>query len=449
MNAARSVGRVFTRFWRFVSRQPAPFPLREFIYLDEVSLRSLLTSQTGHIVESTSEQSSASQSVELGWGLGMGEPAGSKADLSSRFQTSNSVALQTSRKAVAQSWFRELHQFKSLRLLSEVKDIKRLKSAAHLKRKNAKSFAVPVSKLTRGSLLEIRVKLTADPVFRMGTMLSEFTSIAEGVPEPFITRDVMKMLNDAGPMNKVLERLLAGLIPIRAEAVDFEVLTVDGEEYIVHKEAAKELHGDRRPLVIVGVTEHIAYWKDIRRVLFSDADCSLLCRVSRGGLHWSWTPVKLADLFRHVAPDLVDQINTASRFSLGLPIVGPADRKPREGRFAKAMRTYSDTLQSEHGPVDSEFSHEVLDRAIVEHSSASTATDQKKGFEAIRVAVIGDRFIEPDEDLKLRNRARKVAGVPDFPIGAPEDKRHVQPVPPAIVVDDARLLDVEVVAIYW
>lgn len=159
------------------------------------------------------------------------------------------------------------------------------------------------------SRTDICAKLTADPVFRMGTILSEFTTIAEGVPEPFITRDVTKMLNDARPMNKVLERLLAGLIPIRAEAVDFEVLVVNGEEYIVYKEAAKEWDGDRRPLVIVGVTEHIAYWKDIRRVLFSDADCRLLCRASRAGLHRSWTPVKLADLFRHVAPDLVDQIN--------------------------------------------------------------------------------------------------------------------------------------------
>ena len=153
------------------------------------------------------------------------------------------------------------------------------------------------TQLQRGKLVEFRVRLGADPVFHLGTMVSEFTAMAEDYPDMFAAGGGLTTLREVQPINKILQRLLAGLVPIRATAVDHVVAEIEGIEYVVHREVIKGLDLRTRPLEIVGVTEQEAYWKDLRRVLFSDAEFTALARISRPGLHDSWTPVKLADLF--------------------------------------------------------------------------------------------------------------------------------------------------------
>ncbi len=427
-------------------------PLREFVYLDEVSLRSLLSSQTGEVVESTSEQFADEHQTEVGGTIGVSSPLIAKSELTSRFQTSNSSTIQTSRKATVQSWFGDFHRIPDIRLVEPpsqtcktVNDTKELLSITDT------SIVVKAEELLRGSLVEFRVKLTSDPVFRLGTMVSEFTGMAEDFPQMFEASGALAALVETQPINKILQRLLAGLIPIRAEALDYAVVTIGGVEYVAHRDAIAGLDLEEKPLEIVGVTEHLAYWKDIRRVLFSDAEFIMMGRVSRSALQPSWTPVKLVDLFSELTPDLVEQISKASLLPFNddqQNIVSDSN----EDRLAIALGLYKNAMLKEMGKtLTKKQNAQIEDEIIKLQTRVNSASDQRSAFLVVSDLLCGlvDARIDPSKDLEFRDTARNSSGLSLFPstspvwptanVSATEDKNHAQP----------RLLDVEIIAIYW
>ena len=78
--------KVFDRlkFWRKSNSGAAPDnPLREFVYLDEVSLRSLLSSQVGEVKDSTSKQTSDTFGADVGSSVSVGVPQVGKSELTS------------------------------------------------------------------------------------------------------------------------------------------------------------------------------------------------------------------------------------------------------------------------------------------------------------------------------------------------------------------------------
>src|SRR5699024_5959591 len=84
------------------------------------------------------------------------------------------------------------------------------------------------------------------------------------------------------------------------------------------------------------------YWKDIRRVLFSSGQFKLLCRVTRPGLHETWTPVKVAHLFGDIAPSLVEQIDTLSKAGAsGLDRLPPGQSNLA---LVRALAAYADQI---------------------------------------------------------------------------------------------------------
>lgn len=84
-------------------------PLREFVYLDDVSLRSLLASQKGELTDQVTLLLSQADEAELASSIGASSPV-LKAEVRSRYQTTISQGSQTSRKAVVQSLFKELRE---------------------------------------------------------------------------------------------------------------------------------------------------------------------------------------------------------------------------------------------------------------------------------------------------------------------------------------------------
>ena len=81
-------------------------PLREFVYLDEVTLRSLLASQTGAVTDQVSSAITQAEQAEL-TGKISASAGVAKSEVGSRYQTSNTQNIQTSRKAIVQSLFKE------------------------------------------------------------------------------------------------------------------------------------------------------------------------------------------------------------------------------------------------------------------------------------------------------------------------------------------------------
>ncbi|GAA3327924.1 hypothetical protein J2S64_001624 [Paeniglutamicibacter sulfureus] len=167
---------------------------------------------------------------------------------------------------------------------------------------------------------------------------------------------------------KVLDRFLAELVPIKSKAVHYRVVKVAGHEYIVDKRSIKDLAIKSRPLYIVGVTEKLGYWKDLRRVLFSNARFTVMCRVARTGIHDSWTPVKLADLFTDVAPGFVDLIN-AIEVPKADDSTTTSQSKIRQDALRVALRAYEKAL-SEKLNIDVDTEQEQIFEALINRLAA-------------------------------------------------------------------------------
>ena len=134
-------------------------PLREFVYLDEVSLYSLVASQVGLIVTELTETQASSFQSEFNASLGLSGPI-AKAELGSRMQSAQSQSSQVLRKSVVQSTFKQLYGLVQSSLVTRQPDRKQktptCKSYEDLKilanTKAAGLLIVDTATLVRGQL---------------------------------------------------------------------------------------------------------------------------------------------------------------------------------------------------------------------------------------------------------------------------------------------------------
>ncbi|MBD8078209.1 DUF6414 family protein [Cellulosimicrobium arenosum] len=426
-------------------------PLREFVYLDEVSLTSLLVSQRDTIPEHVTSGRSVSEQAEISAKASV-DAVAAKAESATRYQTANSSSVESSRKAVVQTLFNELRDDAKLPIALRDDAVGPVSIPVDSATEDGGHRGWRGEDLLRGQLIELEVVLEVDPVFKLGTMVSEFSAMAAEYPQ-MAGPAGLAMLDEIEPVKKVLDRLLAGLIPIRATACNYVVATVDGHEYVVRSSTASELGVPVRPLEIVGVTEHIGYWKDIRRVLFSSGQFKLLCRVARPGLHETWTPVKVAHLFGDVAPSLVEQIDTLSKAgTTGLDGLASGHSHPA---LVRALAAYADQIASmTNQGLRPSAAVELIEIAARASDEASPSA-QRQAFAAVRELIVAgnpDSAPTPEQDLDARRIARQLAGLPVLPGGsivatADSTPEHVADAPAD--TDVAKLIDVEVVAIYW
>lgn len=426
-------------------------PLREFVYLDAVSLHSLLVSQNATIPSEVSQAISRADEAEM-TGTLAGEALVARSEVSTRYQTSNSNTLQTSRKAVIQTLFKEFRdlplEFKFAALREQPKS---LRDVTAFGAASDTSGVVPVASLTRGDLVEIEVSLAVDPVFKLSAMMTEYLAMADESPTIFEGQGTLGVLRESGSIMKAMDRFLAGLIPIKATATNHVVVELEGSEFVVH---TSTIGGDEiptRPLHVVGVTEHLGYWKDIRRVLFSEGHFTVLARVARSGIHETWTPVKLADLFSDVAPDLMEQINAIEAPTADGAALPAADAQQQA--LALALARYKTALVDRAAAEWSADAEETFGRIVATAQRGSTtASAQRQAFDSVRTLVserLGVLPMDAGEDLSARQSAREHTGLELFPSLV----STLSPSPAAPLKDPdpaaERLLDVEIIAIYW
>ena len=89
--------------------------LREFVYLDEVSVYSILASRKGGIAAEFTESQTASLNSDVGGSLSVGFDA-TKAKLDSKLQASHVQGSQVLRKAIIQTSFKELYDIEQASL---------------------------------------------------------------------------------------------------------------------------------------------------------------------------------------------------------------------------------------------------------------------------------------------------------------------------------------------
>ncbi|MDR0488223.1 MAG: hypothetical protein LBG99_02265 [Propionibacteriaceae bacterium] len=420
-----------------LNSNPEPV-LRDFVYLDEQSLQSLLSSTSGEIADHRSESTSEGINSEFGASIGAGSPSPLKAEVSSRFQATDTRMVQTSRRATVQSWFRDFHKIANLKLLDLGKA--RVEKKPDLSEVKETSLLASTSQLRRGELIELRVRLAPDPVYSLSAVMSEYAYIAQANPDMFGASD-KKVLSQLLQVNTIMERLLVGLIPIKATAIDYSVYEANGELCIIHNDLIQNASTAMSQLKITGVTDHSSYWKDLRRVLFADSEFTLLGRISQSGIKSTWTPVKLADVFGIVKPDLVHQFQELSQMT-------NIDLGIKDSTLMLALRSYAQTLLAQQSITLGEVQQQLLEERICGlRSEGVPISSQCKAFSVVR-ELLQDWFdieIDPSDDVALREQARNENGLSLFGT----QTQSSSPIEKTQPNKKEHLLEVEIIAIYW
>ena len=285
---------------------------REFVYLDDISVLSILASRTGSIATEFTETHTASRSSEFNKSLGVGLGV-AKANIGSRTQAGQVDASQVLSRAIIQSSFKDLYDIErsGLALLPAVPDqLPTINSTSDLKglldSSEGSALLIDPHTLHRGELLEVEVELEADPIFQMATIIKTVLELMEENRELLEGADTAQ-LPEIRSVVRLIESLLADLVPIRGRLVDYAWIRICGRDVLVLQSLLCRIPIEERPKVnpvlLVGVAQRDLFWKDIRRVLFSQARYTVFCRLATGGLEEKWSPVKMAEIFSGIASD--------------------------------------------------------------------------------------------------------------------------------------------------
>ena len=437
-------------------------PLREFVYLDEISVCSILASRKGGIATEFTESQTASLNSEVGGSIGVGFGA-NKANLNSKMQAGHVHGSQVLRKAIIQTSFKELYDIErdALRLsllgasdpptVSTITDLeKRLDSPS------TDRWLVDPRAIHRGKLLEAEVVLEADPIFRVSAIITTLCELIESNDHLF-DRVITTQLAEMRSIAQVLESLLAGLVPIRGRLVDYKAAIIGGRDVLVHRSLLDQIPADVQleayPAFVVGVAQSDLFWKDIRRVLFSEARYTVFCRLATSGLTDRWQPVKVADVLAGIVPafdELIREFSENARRSMTAPVdASPAALGQDTRPGMQVIRKYAALLADHHcGVLKLEFVDDLILGISLEEGWQGSIDTQRSVFAAVTRRVDAALRVETSAKIayELRCAARGNSGF-DRRLG-PQGSRGVDR-DPASVARPERFLDAEIVAIYW
>ncbi|MFD5815082.1 hypothetical protein [Streptomyces sp. NPDC127038] len=432
--------------------------LREFIYLDEVSVTSLLASILGAIPSEITEKLTNSTRSEAS-GSGEHKFVAGKVNAGIKREVTRTSDYQVLRKASIQATFKDLYASVESSLALRSGHLPELKPAVRRKIRNASPGGLDIApwifdstELKRGQLLELQVELRADAIFRTSTIISSMTNIIGQSPALAAEIDTQEM-RTAIELNGFIQELMAGLIPIKCQVLDYEISSIAGRDYIVHSSLFSELpliyRRNRKPLHLVGVVEEALFWKDIRRVLFSSSPVKVLCRVGHDRVQDSWSPVKLVDVLKEVIPDMESAMDDFGPSALRALTGGMDDSRDVSQLRQAALIRYAELLIESQGLTMPEaLRARITEIASARSSQLGSVIANRTIFREVTECVsdgISHRFAS--EDLgRLRGQALAQFGL------MVDGSLSVRPENSSGRLDetvDGKFIDAEIVAIYW
>lgn len=454
-------GRLAWRSWRLSLRLKKNSDLlREFVYLDDISVYSLLSSKSGAIPTDFTDKVTRTFTGELS---GSNEVTMPTYKESGAFKAGISYGTerQVARKAIVQSTFRDLRKGLNDEIVFLPRSQKWWRKwgrrAPVAVEGLAKKLDLAVfdghtyraDKLERGKIFELRVQLEADNLFQAGTVIDVMAELVEELPAGL--RPNISDFNNATALSKMLDKLLVGLVPIRCRVVDFRLVQIDGVDWIVHDSMLSNLPPETstRPLYVVGVTERQLYWRDLRRVVFSGLPMQIMARVATPGVLNSWSAVKLSDVMTRFSPEFSSSMSLleAQMRSSGIP--APVDA---EAIYQQMLIRYGREYSEAIGLLMADDLLASIDEAAYQGRSVAVVDDfdrQVESFEAVESAVRRHASAEdgqlPSRELAVALRSSSLAQFQsDLQAAGASSARQLNG-----EHDDACYIDCEVVAIYW
>lgn len=387
-------------------------PLREFVYMEEDAVISLLASTTGGITEQQTTGQKKRISSSITGNLGTGQ-AGIKSSVGASKEESSEVV----RQYVIESNFKELYDMRKDELvISDNSELDNDNPSVVSDVDSEVDLSVPSSnqsELERGDLVEIDVELGSAEVFDYYRVIQAFDDIFETISssaelrEQLETEDLsseeIEMLID------LMEILMADLIPIVGTAKNYGV--AEDSETVVEKEWADEEDVDYEELEVVGFVEEDNLWLDPTRVLFDKAEFTVFARVDDPEVQGEWMPMKLLDVVDKVVPGIGDDIkNLPEAFSdveegQGQSLDLSGDQVPVQSSLRKDLEEYIEVLEDEFDLSIPEDSIDDIISGIIESRDDIRGLgidDRLEALQELEESLIGRDFdISVDDDLRM------------------------------------------------
>jgi len=433
--------------------------LREFVYLDEVSVYSLIASRLGSIatefteIETKSLQEDASGSIDADAGVLKGR--GSLGVSRARSNSSHIL-----RKSIIQSQFKELYDIekkaRAICPLGQEGSLPKIENLADIpklyKDEPDQTWIINEKDLQRGSLIELEVELAAEATFRFRTLFSSLIDMVEEYPNAYGV-NTMADLEQVRVINQLLEKLLVGLVPLQGFVKNFSAVEIDQQNWIVHNNLLEFDHDTtKHPLFMVGVADQSLFWKDLRRILFSDASYTMFCRIASDGIKDSWEPIKLIQVIKAVLPN--EGENFESIINNALLQLEKNIPKNKGGniytqKMKNALSIYSTYLSEQHDLRISDEQKSNVVKIIDGYGEfINTQEERRNAFKEFEDYFI-DKFkldLDAQELAELRENACQEVGLFNF---GEQSNNEIKLTNGEEKKDHNRYIDTEPIAIYW
>lgn len=439
---------------------------REFVYLDEVSVTSLVAARHGSIAETFKNTHSETFGAEVG--STFAAPATQitpGVNLTSRMTSARTTTQEVVRRAVVQGTFRSLRITDTdLKLSVEDKqpenkpppattEVELMKALSKLVKQRR---AVRVADLKRGDVIELRVQLSADPTYQFAAAASSMLALIKGKSTIFGIDE--RQFADIAPMLELLPQMLVDLVPVNAPVISHQRIDLGGETWLVDTSMltpGSTLAAAAETIAVAGVTEVPLYWKDVRRVLFDNSEYTVYVRLAKPGLATTWTPIKLADVFDTLDPkigkefrELPDAFKSFNKTDAEVQAVPFAEIFENQGLipFGHALARQTGRILDDVTLANTarEATQSITDveklgdisatRAAFEHVVSEVEASPPLVFAPINRDLVAE-LREPHQAV-----AQMHAALPALQAAIEEPKE---------AMPDQELLEVEFVAIYW
>ena len=437
--------------------------VREFIYLDDVSVYSILASRKGSIATEFTESQTVSLNSDVRTSIGVGVDA-THAKVNSGLQAGHVQGSQVLRKAIIQTSFKELYDIEcnSLSLKPQYdQEAPKVRSIDDIERRFeqlcTEGWLVDASSLRRGNLFEVEVELEADSIFRMTSIITTLRELITDNEEMFGS-DVTRRLPEMQAMAQVLDSLLAGLVPIRGRLIKYSWTTIGNRDILIHELLAAQIkcHSTftQCPAFMVGVAQGNLFWKDIRRLLFSRSEYTAFCRLAVPGLADRWSPVKITEVLEGITPqfdDIMREFSSSAGRLLSMPRKNESITLSRESMESKAIiREYAERLTKHHeGRLDADAMEDVIDSIVFADNWWHTVDGRRTVFSRATERLDAALGKETDGEVayRIREDVLRDAGVSsklNEEEGITTGHGRLE-----FVENKERFLDSEIIAIYW
>lgn len=431
---------------------------REFIYLDEVSVISLVAARDGSIANTITEKLSRNAETESSTSVAIAAKGGPAVGAKSRHRVTDTNSREVVRRTVIQSTFGDLRfggQAPSQPLVREYRELPGTLAESvenpddltakwnwNLRRLKKHGLLTPLETLRRGDVIEIDVQLRPDRTFSLAAAIDSMADILQGRSEVF--GDASVQVAEFVPIVEVIDRLMVGLIPVHGAPSNIVLIEIDDKVHLIDKRVIKRgspVAATVREWEVVGVTEEPSYWKDLRRVLYTRDRFTVYARVVNPCMITKWNPVKLAELMGDVSDDvaraiadLPDQLERQLDHSSPEPELDPTSMFCK---FAQQLEPEFEGVKPEPAIV----AHAVSEAVAIYNDAAGDLSRERAAFDSI-VAVFeasGGAKLDRESLAEKRSVARAAASA----------QTSLTETASAETGKPIEQLEVEVIAIYW